>query len=510
MRHLCKKIFSLFIILCCVAITRADNSLFGKTFFEQRSQGQNLARWEAGQYHHLYLYNTDCINGSLSITPYFSQIFNEREIGQWFFFNESNTMRFGAANAPGVDVFARNFFLNDDFNGFVTANPRVRNLLVDINFYLGLDEWVRGLYFRIDVPVAWTSWDMRLTDSIDQIGTTIAMGALGNNTAALPSPLSSIIQAWKGQTLDTANFPDLKQKMIFATIDGKQTEVGVADISFILGYNFINNECAHFGLQAWVIAPTGTRPDAQFAFEPIVGNGRHVAVGGGITGHYELWNNGTDQSFGLLVEGYAVHLFKARQKRTFDLKQNGPGSRYLLIKRFNPGDMTYAGEILFGPNVLTRDIKVQNDVTGEAILMFDYQNGGFTFDVGYNIWGRTRDRIEIVDPIPASTFGIQGATDTILGSTTVNATQSQSTISGMFAPPAETPPVFIKTDDLDINSAAHPGALSHKIFTHFAYTWENCDYLPFIGIGGAVEFSGRENRAFDQWAVWAKGGFTFS
>ncbi len=260
-----------------------------------------------------------------------------------------------------------------------------------------------------------------------------------------------------------------------------------------------------------IIAPTGTRPDGEFVFEPIVGNGRHVEVGGGASGHFELWNNGCDQSFMVYFQGFALHMFRSKQVRTFDLKNNGIGSRYLLIKRFNPSDGVYANEVLFGPNVLSRRCRVTNDIHGEGAFMFDYQHCGFTFDVGYNIWGRTRDKVTLAEGIPASTFGIQGNTDTSMPFVVdnTNNTASQTRITGQNSDTIDIPPVFIRTDDLDIESASHPGAISHAVFTHLAFTWENCDYLPYVGIGGEVEFSGRNNRALDQWGVWIKGGFTF-
>lgn len=496
------------------AAAQADTPVFGKTFFNQRSQGSNLPRWMVGQAHHTHLCDTDCINGSLAIIPHFFQSFNPKDNGTWFFFNGTNTMRF--SNAGTGDVFARNFFLNDNFDGAVTANPIVKNFVVDLNFYLGLDEWVRGLYFRVDVPVNWTSWDMRLTETSTSEGTTIAADKLGN-TAAQPSPRKSIKEAWKGKLLDVTNFPDLKQEMRYARIDGKQTKASVADITFMLGYDFVCNECSNFGAYAIIIAPTGTRPDGEFVFEPVVGNGRHVEAGAGIEGHFELWNNGCDQSFGIYFNGFATHMFRTKQKRTFDLKNNGIGSRYLLIKRFNPSvnPPVYAGEVLFGPNVLTRDIRVSNDVHGEGAFMFDYQHCGLTFDVGYNIWGRTKDKISITETIPLNTFGIQGNTNARLDNAGMpiagaNNTQSQSTIAGNFGPVEVSPnAVFLRTEDLNIESAEHPGSLSHKVFAHLGYTWENCDYLPFLGIGGEVEFSGHGNRALDQWGVWIKGGFSF-
>lgn len=487
------------------------------TFFTHRSQGINLETWWlSGQALHTHLCNTDCINGSLAITPYYSQTFNSKQLGNFFFgLNDDdvngNIINFGPADSTGVKVFSRNLFLNDTFRSTVKAEPQASNFVLDLNLYLGLDEWVPGLYFRVDVPINWTSWSMRLTEELIDPGTEIEINRLGND-AARQSPRSSALEGFAGEILQTNNFPDLKQPMNYARIAGKKEATHVADVRFALGYDFVCNECGHFGINFQVVAPTGNAPEARFVFEPIVGNGHHVEVGGGISGRWELWSNGCDQSFSALLEGVVTHLFSSKQRRTFDLKNNGPLSRYLLIKKFANG--TYDNEILFGPNVLTRQIKVQNDAQGEGILMFDYQNCGFTFDVGYALWGRTKDKITIVDPIIGNTYGIQGNTSTDSGDASVNTTQSLSTIFGLFAPGDQAGNagdlIFITTDDLDIASAEHPGAVSHKLFTHFAYTWEYCDYLPFLGAGGSVEFSGRGNRAFDQWAVWIKGGFTFA
>jgi len=55
-----------------------------------------------------------------------------------------------------------------------------------------------------------------------------------------------------------------------------------------------------------------------------------------------------------------------------------------------------------------------------------------------------------------------------------------------------------------------PTALTHSVFVHLGYTWDCYDYAPFFGIGGAVEFSGRDNNALNVWSVWAKAGFAFA
>ena len=165
------------------------------------------------------------------------------------------------------------------------------------------------------------------------------------------------------------------EEMLYGKIDGSQSKAGVADLNFILGYNFWCNDCYHVGANIRATAPTGTRPEAKYLFEPIVGNGRHTTLGVGLNGHAILWENGCDQSFSLWFDSAVYHLFNAKQTRTFDLIGNGVGSRYLLFKRFSPNENdvnTFQNTFVPGPNVTTIDTKVKISVAGEAVLMFDY------------------------------------------------------------------------------------------------------------------------------------------
>ncbi len=414
----------------------------------------------------------------------------------------------GTPNPAGAktDVFATNFFLNDDFSGTVTANPFIQNVILDINFYIGLDAWIPGLFFRIDIPINWTSWTMALEETITTTGTVINTETFGNFAPA-PSPLSSIIQAWKGQTLDTEDFPQLKQKLQFNRIDGAQSLTGVADLTCMLGYNFWLSECGHFGLSAAVIIPTNDRPSPEFLFTPVVGNGDYTEVGMGITGHYEFWDNCCDQSCAFYLEGAVYHILSASQKRTFDLKENGIGSRYLLFKNFTGTPaLVYNDEILFGPNVTTLECNVKNNVHADIALMFDYRWRGLNVDCGYNLWTRSRDILTITGSIPSDTFGVQGATQTAGAS--MDNTQSMSTIRGFFAPPFPGDMVPVTTESLDPLSASYPTATSHKIFLHVNYTWQCSGYLPFVGLGGEYEItSNKNNTALNQWGCWIKGGF---
>ncbi len=499
-----KKIilYAIAVIACMPFKTSAT---FGKTFISQRPAISDRARLDAGVGPLQNLCDMDYVYGTFAITPGYSQLFNRNEIGRYFFFNDTNTMTFGPAGAPGVDVFARNFFLNDNLNGQVTALPSVQNVIVDLDLYLGLDEWLPHLYVRIHTPINWTKWNFNLEQSITTEGTTVEQFAFGNTTA-IASPVTSIIQGYNGQTLNTTEFPDLKTVLNFDRVNGPQTKTQLADIELEVGYNFLCKECAYLGLSLRTIFPTGNRPNSDFLFEPVSGNGHHYEFGFGIIGYYEFWNS-CNSSFGIYLDGSLYHMFNSKQRRTFDLIENGIGSHNLLIKRFS-SPTNYGQEMIYGPNVLTLECNVRNDIHSDVAAWLNYCRCGFTFDLGYNLWARTKDKIQITGVIEENTFALAGQT-LGTGSPTADNTGSTARINGTGGAP-DAVNTFITTADLNPESAATPTSITHKVFGHVGYIWENCEYLPFFGIGAQAEFSGKQNNAFNQWMVWAKGGFAFS
>lgn len=529
MNHPLKRFFCI-ALLASIAFVHADDEdhsskTFGHTFFSQRPQWSNLARRLVGVTEFLVPCDIDCLNGFLAFTPEYTRSFDRDEIGKFLFYNGTNMMTFGAAGATGVDVFARNFFLNDNFNGILTALPRVENALLDIRFRLNLDEWICGLYFDIHAPVNWTRWSVNFCENIITTGTAIAEFALGNTTA-LTSPVLSILAAYNGQQLDTTNFPDLKQVLQYGRVDssdalnsptpessGDQTKMRLADVETALGYNFLCDESYHLGADFRVVFPTSNRPNAMFLFEPVAGNGKHYEIGAGTSAHYEFWNNCCDSSFTIWAEANFYTVLKGRQRRIFDLQNadgtQNIGSSRLLIKRFSGAPAApVLQEILFGPNVLALSCKVRNSLHAEAAILFDYYRCGFTLDSGYNLWTRTEDIISDIETIPPNTYGLAGQT-LGTGSPTENNTGSTAQINGTGGS-ADATNVYLNNCQLSVDSAAHPRAISHKFFAHASYAWENCDYTPFLGFGGEVEFSGDKNFALDQWGIWIKGGFAFS
>ena len=510
--------FVLLGLLVCISFGRlVANNTNGKTFFAHRSQADNLARRIVGE-EFLLIEGDDChrLQGVISVASEYTRSFDRNDLGTYFSFNKTPAMLFAGDEAPADivekrDVRAEYFGLSSEFNSTVEFKPQVENVIVDVNLHFNLDCCVCGLYFDIGIPINWTRFGMNLEEDRKNAGTTIDLGQGVNNPQSFST---NIIQAYKGKNggvpIAGLIFEDLK----FARINGRQTDTSVADLEFILGYNIFCNDCGHFGINFRVAAPTGTRPKGEFVFEPVVGNGKHIQVGGGISWHYIVWeDNCYEQSFSFWVEAEVHHFVEARQNRTFDLIKNGVGSRYIQLKKFEP-DNTFTGTIIPAANVTTLVANVSVSAIGEAIIMFNYQRCGFLFDVGYGIWGRGKEKIKLNKQIKLKgkiipeRLGVAGKIEAV----TDDRTKSDATIKtvGSVDGASLADNIYITLSDIDVKSAASPSAVSHKIFVHLSYMWDRCDYSPFVGIGGEAEFSGRKNHALPQWGVWAKFGVAFS
>src|SRR4030095_12113226 len=374
-------------------------------------------------------------------------------------------------------------------------------------------------------------------------------------------------------------------------------KTGFAELRGEFGWNYIQDRY-RFLINLQAAAPTGTRPNAEFALEAQVGNGKHWELGVGLGGAWKMWENeDRDKSFSFIVEADVTHLFNTKQTRTFDLVGK-PNSRYMLAQKL-AANGTVGGQALTGAgatagfqfaneyapvaNLTTQDVKVSIGAQGDVVAMFNYSVRGFSWDLGYNFWGMSTSEIKCPDncsddcptecgvvPFKEKTWALKGDAS-VAGQSTVGggvvrlaATESKATIFagtngtvfldqtlnnridtpvGATTTPGLTavndfndngqintsnPPVFISAADFDLEGAETRG-LSHKVFTHFSYTWtRNERWLPYLGAGFSAQFGSHSGSddcptatttnscddssvscALSNWAVFVKGGISF-
>jgi len=394
----------------CDAVGRCD----GYPFLLPRSQSVNAARELVGWQPFINKYDMDSYYEAFSVAVEYTRTFREERLAQFFFGNDlvdcCNTLLIqGSAveNRNSKAWLADYFGLSRDFSSKVTFCPRIQNVMVDLNWYQGLDEWAEGLYFRIHAPITWTKWELRMCECITAEGTMdFPAGYMAPDVVELADLAPNFTTAIAG----CHTWGDMQSPLCYGIMSNcKQTKTRLSDIQFVFGWNFVRKEDGHFGLNMRFAAPTGNKPCAKYLFEPIVGNGKHWELGGGLTGSWIFWRSEEeeDRYMGMWMDANITHLFKKCMCRSFDFCCK-PNSRYMLLEEMESnaeGDRIsddedeatyathrYAGNLIPAINWATFDIDVKIDVQADVALKFAYVRDNWSFDLGYNLWARTGEK----------------------------------------------------------------------------------------------------------------------
>lgn len=640
MKQYSKKLFSL-VVLCSTAtvMLQADNDHHNRVvpFLQWRSQGRDMARKLYGTTaHSVYQGEMDDFYGTFNATVQYDQTFRGGEIADALFgpaiassSNDCDTLTISGLNVSGTrgsrELMAENFLLPRDFKSTITFSPKVQDVVVDFNLFVGLDRWVNGLYFRLYGPVVWNRATLKPEETV--VGTAAAGYPQGYFDPSGAVPVASMfkgalsyfggcefpVSAYtvdedaKAVTVEPLKFAKFSDCNLSTTTTNncdndcnsfRRHKTGFAELRGEFGYNYIQEKYRLLiNLQA--AAPTGSKVKAEYLLPAQIGNGHHWELGVGLGGAWKMWQSeDAEKSFNFIVEADITHLFHAKQQRTFDLKGK-PLSRYMLAEKLavptatanqlQPATAAFAdtaGEYAPVANFSTRDVKVSIGVQGDLVAMFNYTVRGFSWDLGYNFWAMSSSKIKLSDDcdetcgivaFPKDKWALKGDASVAgyglnaddepivigLGATESKATIFTGTNAGKTNPLANpnidvtvtaavanggfelstfgdadiaintsSKPLFISVDDLDIEGAEQRG-LSHKVFTHFNYTWREVSdkWMPYVGAGFSAEFGSHSHGedcptttttttdsntcpsslsfALSKWAVEIKGGVSF-
>jgi hypothetical protein len=515
--------------------------LIGTSFFMPRSVSVDSARELTDWHPYINKANQHSIYGAFYANPTYTQSVRPERIAQALFGTNMLAVSGSQVLTREPDDWLADYFgLAPTFHSLVHIKPLIRNALVDFNFYIGRENW----YFRAHMPGVWTQWNLDLDEQV--AGTQTAFPAGYMATDSVNPGAQSFTKAMQG----TTKFGQMQTPLRAGKICGKQTKVGFAEMQLALGYNFVNQENGHAGLNIRGSIPTGTRPTGEFLFEPVIGNGKHAELGVGFTGHVLIWEKDGEQELSFFADVNLTHQFKSHQCRSFDFcatptcsidsccttcaSSNSRigsacccppnfASRYILLKEFDAqGD--YTNRLIPAVNVTTRYCSVSVDFQADLAAMFGYTYKGFVFDVGYNGWFRSKEKITLTSDLPKNTYALKGIQN--VAAPDQQATQSYATIHGNLLEDQDFvadafPPVFVQK--LDPNSAQSQKALTHKFFAYLGYGFETTyareprTYIPFLGIGGDIEIEGMNRdstfhpykNTLSQWELWLKGGFSY-
>ncbi len=439
------------------------------TTFIPRGQGEDTARRLVGWQRRLYqCYDENYTAQATTIT--YTRSRDTECIAQKLF--STSRLTFSGSQSPervnGRDIVADYFGLPTNFHGTLAIKPRIDNIIIDVDWYVGLDDLTQGLYLRINAPIVHTRWTLGLDEcqpcsdkfrgstrfptcymnstipdatvtptppfsegNACSVNTTLDPRFIAQlplelcNYPTIPQPIPAPICQFKynencttGSLRDALSgnfvFGDMQTPWRFGRFDFcPRSKTALADIEVIAGYNFLLGKNYHVSGFGIVVIPTGNRPKARYIFEPIVGEVKHWQLGAGFTAHYSFYNDEDPgcHNAGFYVDAYVSHFFKSNQQRSFDFTANGLLSRYVLLKEFDINDM-YTGNTINAINFATRNAKVSIPFKADISVKGYIAGGGWEFDLGYNFYYRAKEELCINTkcpcPLDQRRFGIKG------------------------------------------------------------------------------------------------------
>jgi len=565
-----EKLVNIYFLLALVLSTFNIHSFGKKTIFGIRSQGLDGALELAGWQQLIYKYDQDANYGTLAAAAKYTRTIRPHDIADFLFGAEK--LRFSGSRAdrkPG-DILADYFGLPADFSSTVCFSPHISNFIFDLDWFQAFDAGIPGLYIMIHMPIVHTTWNLYMNENNINSGTAFyPAGYMSTSNIPASQLPQTVTQALRGKTI----WGDMDQPLKYGKVFGRQARVRIAELQGTLGWNY-NQPWYHAGISLRFGAPTGNATNAEFLFEEIVGNRHHWDVGVGLSGHVNAWEDKEKgRRIAFYLDAHISHLFTSEQKRSFDFTRNGNGSRYMLMEQLDndPQNLLingsvpqnqYMGNLVNAINYTTLDANISIGVQADVVLKFAYQSDGFEFDLGYDFWANSKEKLHCRDKFPENRYALKGDAQ-IYGFTAItenpialNATQSEATLLGgqgngnnnfqnlnadnqpalattalgiplnqLNAADAtalgiaqvqvngSNPAILLKDSDINNDSGILPRALSHKIFAYAGCLWDNRDDIdPYLGMGLSGEFAHTNpcnNATCSQWAIWVRGGIAY-
>ncbi|MBX9830858.1 hypothetical protein K2X40_02790 [Candidatus Babeliales bacterium] len=493
---------TLALLALCVGTVFADNDsqYANRTFLMPRPTNVDKAmEWTTWHAHFFKKHQEKHgINSHFQVTGFWQASTNDEDLGTYFGIgNGKNSFVVGDPTVDGVEINSFRLIhnadggggLSDPFPGTITFKPERESFGFRLDYIQDINAPIKNLFFKASMPIVHVETDMEISvaDSVKQI----ILDDPNNTEYTIADFFAGNINVSQNPMDNTNQQESLK----FAKINGDRSKTGIADLDLALGYKYFHSATSHAFISVFVTVPTGSKVRGTYLFEPIVGNGHHVALGASVYAGAQVWSGEQGK---LRVDGCLnySYLFEGTEQRTIGVKNITTGNTELL-GFYNMGARIGQVDKPFFPlaNVLTRDLRVQPNSQIDALLNLSFQSKRFIVEVGYNLYWKDQESIWVKN------------TDDLIGQVGIVSPTAVSNV-------AITAASFVggaafTADNLDINAAKTPSQITHKLSAGLAFKYKiNNSYPSSLGIGGSYEFAPK-NSSVEQYAVWGKAGFSF-
>ncbi len=425
---------------------------------------------------------------SLEGTGFYQESDSGEELARYFLLDDKTSLN---VNEDGLGDIGSHWLglvtddANDDnFNSTFSIRPWRRVWGALLNYHVDLSEIARHWWLSILIPIVKVEHDIRFRECDE------TFPGEGKNT--------------HGDVIATvADALNDREKHFGKFSLNKQSESGIDDMQLKAGWNIVNRHRGHVCMYKVFTIPMGSLADPMYVFSPSHGTARHWGIGSGLSADWDFSHFGK-HIFNVAFDFKYRYHFSGTECRSFDLK-NGAWTRYLQVVKSDAKD-----EQLQGINFFTKEFSVRPRSTVDFWSALHWQYKTWNLEVGYDFWWRDAESIRLRCPWDEAredigiydAFTEAEAQGTGISASTATICQSDNNIGGN---PVPHDSVFTRVTarDLDLGSARHQSATSHKIFGGTSWDGMFFDSPAMAGFGGSYEFND-DNTAMDNWALWIK------
>lgn len=428
------------------------------------------------------------------------------------YFNVLNGLPRSAASGTENDIFP---VINTwTFQSNLAFKPTHQYMGLGFLFHQHLSHDLdRGWWLNLALPIMGVKNTMGMRENVIVPPSNCSCGK-----NKLPSFFSDTENAKSNMTEGFASY-----KFKFGRIDAqeeKKTKWGVADFEAGLGYTFVREHEYHLHGYAGILLPTGNTPGAEYVFEKVIGHNGHFGYFFNAFGGIKTWEH-DDNFLAIELNGALTFFADKIQVRSID-PYGKPWGRYIWA--YPNGAPTT--QLLPGIDFFTQAVNVSHGMIGDFNVAAVYDTGHFQGELGYHVYARDKERVSLARECQClpGLGAIWYSNNNFLktgdervsrnGATINNYSIAMNDVKEFKA--TSTPDEqrrndafkVVRTDMLDLESAAHPAILVNTIYASLGYAWPHVLYPVSINAAGAYEF-GRGNAVMDGWRVWAKLGLAF-
>jgi hypothetical protein len=421
------------------------------------------------------LKSEDRLDGSILGTGFFYNGLNGKDLGQALGINNSSVITIKPNSVEAVDS---RFMVRTPTTMPTSAltfdlGCQVKRAGVMLSYFQRLDGVEEGFYTSFHMPVMVDHRQIKmpiLHEVIDENGKQGILDYLAGK---------------EGRRLAT----NLAEPLSFGKIiPGHHFTHGIADLEWVLGYNFLYDSPHHLGLDFTVVFPTGTRETAEKLFEPVVGS-RHYTLGLGLSGYGRMIHTKRHRLYGYF-DTTVYWVMKGFETRTLGIKEHPFGQYYLCGKREGRGTTDIA--FLPASQILTKEVKVNGLYVVEGAAGFAYGYCGFTFDCGYNLYSRAKEKISLKDDWIDNEYIIPNSD---------KKSDDSITNADIYLP--------LNKDVLDFEAATTEEQLTHSLYACFSHTSFESDYPLTLAGGALYEHAHNPQNELSGYLIFFKVGVSF-